>query len=116
MYTRPQGEKGFFYYQLIRLTAALTGTYKIRSNSDIKTLIYFYNGPFHPSYPPLNLDEDYDHSDADLDFSLTVSLQANVMYYIVITTDEAAQIGSFTVYVDGPADVDLAYIETGTLR
>lgn len=101
------------HYQAIEIIVNTTGTYNIRSLSNIDTVGYLYKGQFDPSNVSLNLIADNDDYQGNNQFYISAYLQAGVRYTLIVTTYGQALItGPFSVIVSGPDYVDFNQTDT----
>ncbi len=80
------------YYQTIQISVIATGFYHISSQSIIDTYGYIYQDSFDPFNPSVNLILENDQSCPDEQFKLTVNLQVDIKYILVVTT-------AFTIFL-----------------
>ena len=98
---------GDYYYQALRATIRISGLYTFTSSSVLDMYGILYNGPPNPSYPYQNLITYDDDSAGGGQFRMNASLWAGGDYVLIVTTFDRRDIGSFSVMVSGPAQVDL---------
>jgi hypothetical protein len=84
---------------------ATAGSYTFQSNSAINLYGYLYNNSFNATNPSANLIASDGNSARNLQFQLTVSLQPNVVYVLVVTTYNANVTGSFTITASGVENI-----------
>ncbi len=107
-YDRTRGEKPpSFYYEAIQVKVMEAAIYSLRSNSTIDTYGHIYNNSFDPCDSSLNLISEDDESGGHSQFQLTISLQTNTTYILVVTTYYPSVTGNFSILVSGPNNVDL---------
>jgi hypothetical protein len=99
-----------YYYEAIQVKVMEAAIYSLRSNSNMDTYGYIYKDSFNPCDPVLNLISQNDDGGEGVQFQLTVFLQANTTYILVVTTYPASMTGNFSILVSGPNDVTLNYI------
>ena len=117
VFVRPKSSiESYYYYQAIRLTVYITGTYTFTSNSSWDTYGYFYNNPVDPSNPTQNLIACDDDSGGDQQFQINVSLQDQGVYILIVTTYSAGVTGSFSIKTIGPEFFDLTSFTPSTSR
>jgi len=102
VFTRPNGAAGStYYYQALRVTALATGTYTFTSDSSWDTYGCFYNDPIDPSNPTANLIECDDDAAGNKQFRISVTLQYERIYVLMVTTYSACEKGSFEIKAIG---------------
>ncbi|CAF1959045.1 unnamed protein product [Rotaria magnacalcarata] len=106
-YIRYQGDGCKFYFEAFQVTVPTIGTYSFSSNSNIDTFGYIYSGSFFPTSPSANLLAQDDQSAGNNQFQLTIILQSNVTYYLVVTTYISNVTGPYSVTVSGPQRANL---------
>lgn len=90
------------------MTITLDGTYRFTSTSSVRTYGRLYSPTFDPTSPATDLVvSDDGGSNSQGQFIFQQHLQANQRYYLVVTSSDPAQIGTFTVIVQGLATVDI---------
>jgi hypothetical protein len=87
-----------------------TGFYHISSQSIIDTYGYIYQDSFDPFNPSVNLILENDQSCPDEQFKLTVNLQVDIKYILVVTTALPDVTGEFSILVSGPTNFSLEHI------
>lgn len=108
MFTRPYGATGGdYYYQALRATIRISGTYTFTSSSVLDMYGILYNGSPNPSYPYQNLITYDDDTAGGGQFRMNASMWAGGDYVLIATTFERRDTGSFSVMASGPGRVDL---------
>ncbi len=77
-----------------------SGIYSLRSYSNITTYGSIYNDTFTP-FDPIVHRISYDSGSCTGQFKLTIILQANITYTLVVTTYSSNVIGAFAILVSG---------------
>ncbi|CAF1956177.1 unnamed protein product [Rotaria magnacalcarata] len=117
VFSRPDGDNEFFYFQAIQVSVSLSGSYIFQSDSTIDTMGFFYGVSFDPSVPLTNLlIDDDDDGDIDFQFRIQVFLQAGSTYILVVTTHREYEKGTFSIKTSGPANIGLTSIAPSTSR
>jgi hypothetical protein len=71
------------------------------SDSSIDTFGYIYRSAFYPSYSYYNLIAYDDDSGEDNQFKLTMNLEGNVRYILIVTTYNQYTTGNYTLIASG---------------
>jgi hypothetical protein len=66
---------------------------------------YLYKENFYPTHPSINLLARDDDTGGNFQFKLTVSLEAQIRYTLVVTTVRTNVTGLYSVAASGPDDV-----------
>jgi hypothetical protein len=106
MYSRPGGSSPGHYYEAIKIIVSTNGTYNLMSFSDMNTYSYLYSRYFYPDNPSLNLLAQDDDSGDNNQFKLTIFLQVDMEYILVVSTFSERTTGSFLITASGPDDVN----------
>jgi hypothetical protein len=114
MFFRPGGSSPDHHYKAIQIIVRRTGTYNLKSSSDIDTHGFLYNGTFYPLNPSVNLLARDDDTGGRMQFKLTAFLVGGVAYTLVVTTHGTNVIGPFSVVVSGPDHVTFIPINAVT--
>ncbi|CAF4125644.1 unnamed protein product, partial [Adineta steineri] len=117
-FTRPESTSGKYYYATTPVKVATSGLYEFGSWSELDTYGCLYNGRFIPLTPSLNLiAQDNDGLDDD-QFLISVHLQSNRTYTLVITTHRELTTGSFSIIAVGPDTIQFTSVATtiGTMN
>ncbi len=90
-----------------------TGTYTFTSSAanNMDTHGYFYNDTFYPLNPTVNLIKEDDDSAGNVQFRLTVTLEAGVPYTLVATSHGQSITGSYSVTASGPGNAQMTRID-----
>jgi hypothetical protein len=96
-----------YYYEAIQLKVIKSGCYNLSSDSNINTLVDIYKNNFNPIDRFQNLLYMDDNSFENAQFQLRISLQANIIYVLVVTTLNQDVMGEFSVVLSGPNNVSL---------
>lgn len=91
-----------------------SGTYTIVSSSNVDTYGYIYSNSFDPSNVGLNLITQDDDSGGNVQFRLSVFLQAGTTYILVATTYSPGVTAPFTIIASGPNRIGLNRTSTTT--
>ncbi|UJR19518.1 hypothetical protein I4U23_022648 [Adineta vaga] len=117
IFYRPEGHKDKFYYlQAIEFSISTAGIYTFTSDSMFDTIGYFYDSPFDPFNPLMNLITEDDDSGDGFQFLIEVNLEAGRTYVLVLTTHSGLVTGNFSVSAVGPASINLISIMASTSR
>ncbi|CAF3224322.1 unnamed protein product [Rotaria socialis] len=117
MFSRPDGDNEFFYFQAIQVSVSVSGSYIFQSNSTFDTMGFFYGVSFDPSVPLTNLlIDDDDDGDIIFQFRIQVSLRAGNTYILVVTSHREYEKGDFSIKTAGPSNVGLTSITPSTSR
>ena len=95
------GTSGYFY-EAFQLTAVNTGYYKLSSNSSIGIHYFIYKNTFDPLDLANNL---LLEKGDEQDFRLSLFLQDDMMYVLVVTSFTSNQTGAFSIVADGPPNI-----------
>jgi len=108
-------DSSIFYYKSIPISITTSGYYLIESNSTFNLYGSMYEVFFNPSNPSVNLlqENEVDHS-FNQQFLFNVSLTSSTQYFLVVTTIDPQDIGSFFIILTGSslvnfAETDLVY-------
>ncbi len=99
-----------YYYEAIEVKVVNSGYYTLRSNSTINTYGSIYNDTFNPFSPTVNLLLEDDGRCLGDQFKLTMVLQANTKYILVVTTYFSNVTGAFSIFVSGRNNVNFNHI------
>ena len=80
----------------------MNGTYYIRSNSNIDTYGYIYNGSVDATYPNQNLLDYSDDGGTNHQFMIIITLKSMTKYILVVTTSYIEVTGPFSIIGSGP--------------
>lgn len=96
------------YYEAVMISVELIGRYTFQSRSDFDTHGVLYIDRFDSCEPSINMLADDDDSAGDRQFSITATLQPEVTYILVVTTDSsyAYEMGDFEIIAVGPDSVE----------
>ena len=97
-----------FRYQPVRLDVGEAGVYTILSNSTMDMHGYIYEDTFDPLFPYVNLLLEDADAAGNGQFKFTIALRRSLKYIIVVTTQQAAKTGKFSLIVYGPPPVSLS--------
>jgi hypothetical protein len=98
------------YYETIEVTVTENDYYVLSSNSTMDIYGSIYRNIFYPLNPIVNrILEDGKCCNSE-PFKITVYLQINISYILVVTTYNPNVIGTFSVIVSGPHKVTLQRI------
>ena len=76
----------------------------------IDTYGYLYSPAFNLTYPLENLITKDDDSAGNRQFRINETLEANVNYYLIVTTYEPLAFGEFKLYISGPTALNLTHV------
>jgi hypothetical protein len=97
-----------FYYQVITITVSTPGSYIFRGSSGFDNFGVLYSSAgFSPNAPLTNAIQSSDDANGSLNFSISQTLSAGT-YYLVFTSFNLRETGTFTLTASGPAAVVLA--------
>ncbi|CAF1088909.1 unnamed protein product [Adineta steineri] len=105
-----------YYYQSIQVNVATTGIYTIFSNSTIDTCGYLYNDTLNPLFPDQNLLLWDDGVTKNLQFTLSIYLQAMTQYILVVTPYWPSRTGAFSINALGPGSMNLSTNISSTIK
>jgi hypothetical protein len=107
MYCRNENDCYSFdhYYESIVISVDKAGSYNFRSVSDFDTYGSIYTNSFNPSNPSVNFLAYSDDGGGNMQFNLTVVLQPQSTYILVVTTYSPRIMGSFEIIASGPMSV-----------
>lgn len=91
------------FYEALQLTNVTTGYYRISSNSSIDPRVFVYQATFHPLSLSRNLIAE---KSGKLGFHLSISLQINVTYILIVTSVVSNRTGSYSVFLEGPSRIN----------
>ncbi|CAF1035438.1 unnamed protein product [Adineta steineri] len=97
----------FSYYEAIKIRVYKNGYYSFNSISNINTYGYMYAKDFFPFIPSINLIAKDDGSSSNSQFNISIPLEMNTEYILVVTTSNLIETGAFSIYMSGPDRVDL---------
>ena len=87
----------------MQLSAVTAGFYRFSSDSTIDLHGYIYQNTFDPLNPSLNLRAE---RGGELGFQLSLFLETNISYILVVTSIVPKQIGSFSIVGHGPNSIN----------
>jgi hypothetical protein len=93
------------YYEAIEVKVIETSYYTINGNSTINIDGYIYENNFDVFNPEINLITYNDYGGCNEQFEITVHLQVNTTYVLVVTTSNSNVTGIFSVLVTGPNNI-----------
>ena len=93
-----------YYYEALQLSILTTGYYRLSSNSIVGLHGYIYQNTFDPSAPLFNL---LVEKDGELGFRLSIFLEANMAYVLVVTSVVPNQTGAFSIGAAGPNHISV---------
>ena len=99
-----------FYFEALLLNIAVTGSYRIFSQSSMDTFGYLYNRTFDPTYMSVNLILSDDDGYGNRQFLLSSILEAGGTFIAVATTYSANITGAFSVIATGPGPIGITKI------
>ncbi|CAF0818601.1 unnamed protein product [Adineta steineri] len=96
-----------YYYEAIKIQVYKSGHYSFNSMSNINTYGYIYAKYFDPFSPSAYLIAEDDDSSSNSQFSISIPLEINTEYILVVTTYNLIETGAFSIRVSGPNRVGL---------
>ncbi|CAF4076755.1 unnamed protein product [Adineta steineri] len=96
-----------YYYEAIKIQVYKSGHYSFNSMSNINTYGYMYAKYFDPFSPSAYLISADDDSSSNSQFNISIPLEINTEYILVVTTYNSNVTGSFSIRVSGPNRVGL---------
>ena len=100
-----------YMFDLIQLTVYESGVYEISSVRDIDTYGYLYTRNFFVDETTNGLIIQDDDGAGNRQFRLTSYLQANVTYFVVVTTYAKMVTGSYSLSARGPVQLSFQATE-----
>ncbi len=110
MYCRDSCYQFDHYYEAIVVSVDKVGSYNFRSQSDFDAYGSIYTNNFDPSYPSANLLAHDDDGGENIQFSLTVALQPQSTYILVVTTYSSHVMGKFSIMASGTSFINLTRV------
>jgi hypothetical protein len=101
-----------YYYEAIEMNVSVSGTYSLTSSSSVDTYGFIYTNSFNPINPRWNLLSENDDGGVGVQFKLTIYLQREITYILVVTTFATKTTGAFLVVGSGPASITFTDIIT----
>lgn len=97
------------YYVAIQINVDRSGVYSFSSRNSMELNIYgsLYMDYFNAFNPQQTLIPIKDDSCFDNEFVITIRLQSNITYVLVVTTIAEMTIGNFSIVASGPYNVTL---------
>ena len=89
------------------MKADRTASYTLSSKSHMDTYGYIYTDSFDPFNSSLNLFSSDGNSCSYGQFRLTVNLQADAVYILVVTTHDPSVTGVYSIIGTGPTKISL---------
>lgn len=99
-----------YYYQAIEINVTKTGYYIIISNNTIDTYGFIYENNFDPFDSKKNLIFNNDKNNCNNKFKISILLQINIKYILVVTTSYPNVTGLFSLIVFGSNNVIINHI------
>ncbi|CAF3931917.1 unnamed protein product [Adineta steineri] len=99
-----------YYYETIQISVITDEFYMIASNSSVDTYGYIYEHSFDPFNPSVNLILEDDENCEQEQFGLTVNLQVNIKYILVVTTFSPDATNAFSIIVSGLTNANVERI------
>ncbi|CAF1208162.1 unnamed protein product [Adineta steineri] len=96
-----------YYYEAIKIQVYKSGHYSFNSMSNINTYGYMYAKYFDPFSPSAFLISADDDSSGNSQFNISIPLEINIEYILVVTTFNSNVTGPFSIRVSGPNRVGL---------
>jgi hypothetical protein len=116
VFFRPSQNDGYYYYEALRFTISVSGTYTFTSSSSIDTYGLLYNSPVDPSYSSQNLITYNDDSGSDRQFRITQYLVSGTTYVLIVTTYAPNVRGAYTLRTSGPQSISFSSFTPSTSR
>ena len=110
MYSRVGCDGLDSYYEAIEVKIFQSGCYSFDRNSSVLTYGYIYKDNFNPVNPFANLISEDDGNLNYNQFKLTIHLQANIKYMLVIVMDSSSEMGNFSTIVSAPNNVGFEHL------
>ncbi|CAF1559920.1 unnamed protein product [Adineta steineri] len=101
-----------YYYEAIKIQVYKSGHYSFNSMSNINTYGYMYAKYFDPFSPSAYLIAADDDSSSNSQFNISIPLEINNEYILVVTTYNLIETGAFSIRVSGPDSVGLEYLNS----
>lgn len=98
------------FYEAVQINVSENGLYAFVCNSTMNTYGFIFENEFIPLEPYRNKINEDEESGFDYQFYMVSYLQTNTMYTLMITTSQAGDTGSFSVYALGSYNVNFTYI------
>lgn len=98
-----------YYYETLRIDVLTSDYYVFSSESNINTYAYLYRDNWTSSYPELNLISFDDDSCIENQFRMTIYLQVNMTYILLVTTSAADKNikGKISLIIEGPDKINI---------
>ena len=113
-FRRPYGNpNGDYYYDVFELISSVNGTYEFKSNSSFDAYGLLYSPSFDDTQPMRNLLVADDDSAGAVQFFISIRLEENVQYYLVVTTYGVGITDGYRLLIEGPSVININRI-TGT--
>ena len=107
----PWGVSNTFYYEAIRIVVSVSGSYMLKSVSNIDTAGFLYVNCFDPNNITTNLLASDNDNGGSLQFLISATLQPATTYILVVTTTSSNVIGAFSIGAAGGDSVALQGLE-----
>lgn len=104
-----QRSNGLSYYETLEMKITESGTYTIRSSSNINLYGLIYNQTFFPYDSMFNLLAENDDEGRYEQFLFHMNFYANVSYKLVVTTRYPQIMGNFSILAFGPGKIIFTY-------
>ena len=103
------------YYEAIQVTVLINGNYTFVTGSFVDTFVLLYESSFDPNSPSQNLITADKKSMSDRQRGITVSLQFNRRYVLVVSTVLPRVTGAFVIDGYGPSPIDFSKFSPSTI-
>ncbi|CAF1020616.1 unnamed protein product [Adineta steineri] len=103
-----------YYYEAIKIQVYKSGHYSFNSMSNINTYGYMYAKYFDPFSASAFLISADDDSSSNSQFNISIPLEINIEYILVVTTFNSNVTGPFSIRVSGPNRVGLERLIVAT--
>jgi hypothetical protein len=108
-FVRPNRNRSDYYYHAIRVRIFTRGSYSFTSSSLIDTYGSFHHFAVDPTNPYESLITFDDDSGGGRQFRISLDLQSEKTYILLVTTFAPNVTGWFKITAVGPASVNLTY-------
>lgn len=96
-----------FYYDVLKVVASVAGIYTFTNKASVGTYSYLYLPSFNAASPEENLFSTGYRLDTQNEYVISINLESDTAYYLVVTTSEYLQTGEYQLTATGPAKVTL---------
>ena len=99
-------------YDLFAVIASTTDNYTLATQTSINTYGYLYFPSFNATSPLSNVVASNDDFAGTRACGIRYTLQAGIRYFLVVTNYYPSQTGSYTLFVKGPALVNITRLSS----